>query len=78
MRILDRPAAVSFLKSLDITHATVLHEREGRPEIKQVRRPASNSKRLYSRGFRVGHLHIYIYCTVKNTGDKNGVCGSIV
>ena len=40
VQILNRPAAVSFLKSLDITHATVLHEREGRPEIKQVRRPA--------------------------------------
>lgn len=55
----------------DNTPATVCYLHDGKAfGQKQVRRPASSSNRLYSRGFRVGHLHIYIYCTVKNTGNE--------
>ena len=64
------PDDVSIFKSLDNTHATVLHEREGRPEIKQVRRPAKSRNLVFS-GIRMPVVLIFnwnysIGCRWKN------------
>lgn len=65
---------MSFIAQFpDNTPATVVPMYDGKASgQKQVRRPAGKRNRPYSRGFRVGHLHLYLTVLFKNTGNKTG------